>query len=301
MNIDRLDLNLLRLLVALHETRSVTRAGQRLALSQPAASNALARLREQFGDPLYIRSPSGLQPTALAARLAPALADHLHQLQQLMKQPASFEPGSAQFSIRMSLSDLGEITFFPKLIGHLRQNAPGVRVVNKAVASDQTRAALQNQDIDLALGILPINLKGLRSKVLFTEPYVALSGPFFPYDHLSLAVLQRCQLVIATPSATQHHHVQEILKNHKLTDQVALHAKHYGALADIVFSTDYLAIVPSNYARTATARMPLTRWVLPIDSPTYDVRMVWDQSSDRDPAHQWLREIVCSLFQRQGR
>jgi DNA-binding transcriptional LysR family regulator len=123
-----------------------------------------------------------------------------------------------------------------------------------------------------------------------------LAGPFFPYEQLSLAHFTRSPLVIATPSATQHNHVQSILKQHHLNNNVMVHARHYGAVADMVFGTDYLAIVPSNYARTVCARMPLRRFSLPFDPPTYDVRMLWHRASDHHPGHQWIRQAIAGLF-----
>lgn len=292
----KLDLNLLRLLVALFETGSVTEAGRRLALSQPAASNALARLRSQLDDELFVRSPGGLRPTALATRLAPAVAEQLRSLADTLRAPADFEPASSTKILRLSLSDLGELTFLPRLIAHLRQAAPGIRVHNHAVPAGETHRALQDQTIDLAIGILPIMLKGLRSRRLFTEPYAALTGPFFPYDSLTAPIFAKSPLVIASPSATQHNDIQGMLKRHGLSNNVVLHAKHYGGIADVVFATDYVAIVPSNYARSCVARMPLTRWPLPVDSPSYEVRMVWHSALDHDPAQGWIRDAVSSLF-----
>ena len=115
MNFRQLDLNLLRVLCAIHRTGSVTEAGQQLALSQSATSNALARLRHCFGDALFVRSPSGLHPTRLAQRIAPLVADHLLQLEAALCEGESFEPASGCVHWRLSLSDLGEMMFLPAL------------------------------------------------------------------------------------------------------------------------------------------------------------------------------------------
>jgi DNA-binding transcriptional LysR family regulator len=144
-NFDRLDLNLLRTLVAIYDTGSVTLAGQRLALSQPATSHGLGRLREFFDDQLFVRSPQGLIPTSLAQSLVPAVNSFLDALQQSLTAPGPFDSQHSHLQLRLSLSDLGEITFLPKLVAHLRQAAPKVQIHNLSVALAEVRKALDSQ------------------------------------------------------------------------------------------------------------------------------------------------------------
>ena len=117
---DRLDLNLLRVLVAIDRFRSVTEAGRHLSLSQPAASNALARLRDAFDDPLFVRGAGGLTPTPLAARIAPLAAGHLEALEAALTGSEGFDPASSTAAWRLSLSDLGEVVFLPAITDAVR-------------------------------------------------------------------------------------------------------------------------------------------------------------------------------------
>eukprot|EP01036_Dinobryon_divergens_P046183 gene46183-61759_t len=151
MNFRQLDLNLLRVLAAIHRTGSVTAAGKALALSQPATSNALARLRDYFQDDLFVRSPGGLQPTRLCERLAPEVQTQLQMLETAVTVRDEFDPAHSDMRWRLSLSDLGEMMFLPPLAAALRQQAPQAHLTNISVAADDVPAALESREIDFAI------------------------------------------------------------------------------------------------------------------------------------------------------
>ena len=176
MNFRQLDLNLLRVLVAIHRTGSVTLAGKALALSQPATSNALARLRDFFEDDLFVRAPTGLKPTRLCVQLAPAVMAQLSSMESLVTGHEEFDPGLSKMHWQLSLSDLGEMLFLPELAGELRRQAPDARLSNISVAANQVAAALEAREIDLAVGILQPKHLGIRTELLFKEQYVAEIG-----------------------------------------------------------------------------------------------------------------------------
>ena len=208
MNFRQLDLNLLRVLCAIYRTGSVTEAGQQLALSQSATSNALARLRHCFGDALFVRSPSGLHPTRLAQRVAPLVADHLLHLEAALCEGESFEPASAGMHWRLSLSDLGEMMFLPALARELRRSSPGSRLSNEAVDAARVSAALEAREIDLAIGMLQADHQGVLGELLFREHYVALTArdwqPATPAigRRLERSQLSRAALALAAPTAS---------------------------------------------------------------------------------------------------
>lgn len=292
----QLDLNLLRVLVALDRTRSVTGAGQVLALSQPATSNALARLRAFFGDMLYNRTPAGLKPTPLAERLAPAAAAWLDQLAELVAAPRGFAPASSQRTWRLSLSDLGEMVFLPAILAALQQQAPATRLVNAAVRADEVAGALARHEIDLAIGILPARQKGVRSALLFSETYVALGDARLPAELRSRAGLEQLGLVVAAPTATFHGGVETVLQRAGLGGRIVARARHFAAMPDLVRTGALAAIVPASWAAMVCARAPLVHWSLGPEMPDYDVRLLWHASSEGDGALDWLRATVLRLF-----
>jgi len=303
MNFRQLDLNLLRVLAAIHRTGSVTLAGKALSLSQPATSNALARLRDFFEDELFVRAPSGLKPTRLCEQLAPAVLAQLLALETLVTGHEEFDPIRSDMQWRLSLSDLGEMLFLPELAGALRSQVPGARLSNISVAANDVAAALETREIDLAIGILQPRHRGIRTELLFREHYVAMASPQWrPASGRSGRTLTPRQLaeasfVVAAPTATFHGSVEQMLVRMKLEERIVLRARHFGALPDLALNTDLLSIVPEMYARNLRQRYDFRVWGLP-GAPAYEVRLVWHRSTDKDPAHQWMRALVHRLFKR---
>lgn len=303
MHFRQLDLNLLRVLAAIHRSGSVTQAGKALALSQPATSNALARLRYHFDDELFVRAPSGLKPTRLCEQLAPAVLSQLLQLETLMSGHETFVPADSDMHWRLSLSDLGEMLFLPGLAGALRNQAPNAYLSNISVAADQVTAALEARDIDLAIGILQPRNKGIRTDLLFREEYVAIASQTWrpatgrSGRNLTLAQLAQASFVVAAPTATFHGSVEMMLSRMKLEHRIVLRARHFGALPELALSTDLLSIVPLMYARQLSQRYDFRIWGI-AGAPSYEVRLVWHGSTDRDPAHQWMRALIHTLFGR---
>ena len=303
MNFRQLDLNLLRVLSAIHRTGSVTKAGKALALSQPATSNALSRLRDFFEDELFVRAPSGLKPTRLCEQLAPAVNAQLLALETLVTGHEEFVPAASNMHWQLSLSDLGEMLFLPQLAGELRKQAPSAKISNISVAANDVAAALEAREIDIAIGILQPKHRGIRTELLFSEHYVAVSAPQWrPVSGRSGKMLTAQQLgeasfVVASPTATFHASVEQMLVRLKLEDRIVLRARHFGALPDLAMTLDLLSIVPQMYARYLRERYDFRVWGIP-GAPDYEVRLVWHSSTDGDASHQWMRALVQQLFKR---
>ncbi|HEY8554269.1 MAG TPA: LysR family transcriptional regulator, partial [Burkholderiales bacterium] len=170
MNFRRVDLNLLGVFHAIYETRSVTLAAERFGITQPAMSNALARLRELCGDPLFVPTSNGMQPTPYALEIADTIGEALRDVQAALGHRRTFDPAVDERLFRLHLNDTGQILFLPPLLARLQQIAPAVRIEATTLALDAIRDALAEGDIDFALGKLPkLGGRGVRSKVLFGE------------------------------------------------------------------------------------------------------------------------------------
>jgi DNA-binding transcriptional LysR family regulator len=303
MNFRQLDLNLLRVLATIHRTRSVTAASKALSLSQPATSNALARLRHFFDDELFVRSPTGLKATRLCERVAPAVLAQLQALEIAVAGHDAFDPATSPMRWQMSMSDLGEMMFLPPLAAALRQQAPHAHLSNISVGAADVAAALDNREIDCAIGILQPRHRGIRTDLLFRERYVAIASPSWrPASGgrrrvLTRGELAQAALVVSSPTATFHSGVEEMLARMKMSDRIVMRVRHFGALPEIALTTDMLAIVPDMYARSLQQRHDLSTWEL-ADAPAYEVRLVWHASTEKDPAHKWMRSLVHELFAR---
>lgn len=304
VNFRQLDLNLLRVLCTVYRLGSVTQAAQQLALSQPATSNALARLRSFFDDDLFVRSSRGLHPTRKAQRIVPALIAQLHALESTVINSEEFDPVSSHLHWRLSLSDLGEMMFLPTLAQAFRTEAPHSQLSNVAVAAQQVSAALDAQEINLAIGILGPSHISIASELLFQEYFVGVTShdwrPAVGRAGASLSTHQLtcAALAVASPAATFHGSVDLMLSKLKLNDRTVLRVRHYAALPELVTRTDLIAIVPLMYARSLAPRYDVRIWGLPDHGPRYDVSMAWHKSATDDPAHVWLRALVRRLFQR---
>ena len=300
----QLDLNLLRVLVAIHRTGSVTAAGRALALSQPAVSHALARLRQFFDDPLYVRAPAGLRPTRLAQRVAAAATLQLRALETALARSDAFDPATDRVHWRLSMSDLGEMLFLPPLAAALRSEAPHARVGNMGVLASELNAALESHDVDLAIGILTPGHRGIVDETLFHERYVAITARDWKSaggtsgGALTARALASTSLAVASPTATYHESVQRMLEDFGLAEHTVVHARHYAALPELVTTTDLLAIVPQSYAQALTSRWRIRVHELPVQGLEYDVRMLWHETASNDRAHTWLRALVRRLFVR---
>jgi DNA-binding transcriptional LysR family regulator len=307
MNFRQLDLNLLRVLAAIHRTRSVTAAAKVLALSQPATSNALARLRVFFKDDLFIRTPAGLKGTRLCEQLAPAVVAQLQAMESTVAGLGMFDPVTSDLRWRLSLSDLGEMLFLPPLAKALRERLPNARLANISVPAEDLPKALEARELDFAIGILQPRHRGIRTEVLFQEHYVAVTSAHWrpasgrAGKMLTLAQLAQASLVVAAPTATFHGTVEKVLRRMRLAERIVVRARHFGALPALAADTDLLAIVPEMYAANLKARHDIRSWQLPRPAaPMYEVRLVWHVSTDNDPAHQWMRALVRELFAPKG-
>lgn len=297
----RLDLNLLRVLVAIARFRSVTEAGRHLSLSQPATSNALARLRVAFDDPLFVRAPGTLMPTPLAARIAPIIARHLQDLEAALLEPAPFDPATSAKEWRLSLSDLGEIVFLSAIVEAVRNDAPHTRVTNASVPVERVADALARREVDLAVGMIDPRQRGLRSAVLFRERYVALSRRDCPADWRTRRGFGDAPLAVSSPTATYHGEIAERVERIGMHSGIVVRARHFSTMPDLVARGALVGIVPEMFALMACERNGLAMWPIPMPTPRYDVCMVWHEALDSDAAQQWLRERVLRAFARPER
>lgn len=175
-SVDHLDLNLLRVFQAIVEERSLTKAGERLALSQPAVSYSLGRLRTLFDDPLFVRTRSGMQPTPVALELAGIVGKALDMVRVALRYAERFDPATSTRTFRLSLSDAGEMAYLPAICQALRERAPRVTLSVQPLPVEEIEEALRASRLDFAIGNLPELMPSTRHQTLFEETYVCMTG-----------------------------------------------------------------------------------------------------------------------------
>lgn len=288
----RLDLNLLVTLDALLAEHNVTRAAERLHLSQPTVSVQLARLREVFGDPLLLPGPRGMRPTARADELREPLRDALQALEQAVAPSSPFDPAQARHIWRVMASDYGESTILLPALAGLRSAAPGTRLAILGLTPPTLARQAEQGDIDLAFHISAEAPPNLRRRSMFTERYVLAGRAGHPRLKRRPTLAQFCKLdhVIVSPDGGGFHGATDTaLAELGVTRRVALSVPHFLFLGAVLSSTDLVAMVPSRLVRGNAALQAVEP---PLEVPGFEMLMLWHERVHRDPAHQWLREHI---------
>jgi len=298
VNISDIDLNLLRVLDAVLRERSVTGAASRLGLTQPAVSNALGRLRRAFDDPLFVRTPRGMDPTPFARALAEPVHQALGLVEAALAQRAGFDAGSSTRGFRFYMSDIGEIFFLPPLIESVRREAPGVRIEAVALPLADIPAALATGELDFAVGFLPALPPPVRSRRLFRDPYVCMMRA----DHAGIgATLTRrafveASHVLVSSMGSGHRVIEEALEKHGISRRIALRVPHFTVLPTVLERTDLLLTIPLRIARALEKEGRLKALKLPVPIPAADIGLHWHERVERDPGNRWLRGMMVELF-----
>ena len=292
------DLNLLRVLDAILRERSVTGAASRLGLTQPAVSNALARLRRTLADPLFVRTPRGMDPTPFAQTLADPVHQALGLFEAALAQRAGFDPAGSARSFRFYMSDIGEIFFLPPLVERVRKVAPGVRIETVALALEDIPTALATGELDIATGFLSALPAPVRSRRLFLDPYVCMMRR----DHPKIgATLTRRDFVAAShvlvsSMGSGHRVIEEALEKNGITRRIALRVPHFTVLPMVLERTDLLLTIPLRIARALEKQGRLKALKLPVPIPAADIGLHWHERVEQDPGNRWLREQMFDLF-----
>lgn len=293
----RIDLNLLTVLMVLFRERSVSRAAQKLYLGQPAVSGALARLRDMFDDPLFVRSSQGMEPTPRAQALVLALTPLMENMQQVLFQPPGFVPATAHHSFRLGMADWVEMWLMPSLMVALKQQAPGITLNVIATDPFQDSDALEKDRIDLALSVAPDGPHWLKREVLTRMRFCTLWHPAqlaLPTP-LSLADYTANDHLLVSYRGANASVIDQQLAAEGLQRKVRYTTPHFAALPPILQNTPVFATVPAGLAESWSKNYGLKRSELPLEIPPFEVAMLWHHKRSQDPALLWLLEVVRGL------
>lgn len=293
-----LDLNLLRVFDAIANEGSVTVAGERIGLSQPAMSNALARLRQLFEDPLFVRTPRGMRPTPFAQQLAQPVREALRLIQGALQQHAGFDPGSSGNTFRLHMSDIGEMVFLPGLLERIKRDAPGIKIDVVRIPVKDVHTALEAGELDLAVGFLPGLTTGMRQQALFREHYVCMLRADHPVigARISAKQFREAAHVLVSYIGTGHQVIEETFLAAGLSPRVAVRVPHFLVVPMILARTDLIVTVPSRVAAVFARGGNFKVLPLPLRMPGFEVRLHWHQRFHQDPANLWLRQLMGELY-----
>ena len=293
----RYDLNLLPIFVALMEERSVTRAALRLGITQPALSNALARLRVTMRDPLFVRERYGIRPTQMAEELAPVIAAALARLDDAILGQQDFDPADARRLFTIAPNSYVEFVLAPAIVARLRETAPGIKLRLTPFGNDLTETGVMSGDTAMVLGRIvdpPDNLvvqhlmdEGLACVVRADHPEVGAA--------ISREQYERLKHVNVLPPGRMRAGLFQALDQRGLRREVVVSVTHFLAVPEMVAATDYCATLPMLICRHLERDTRLKVLPAPVDLGTFPVQMGWHVRYRQDPAHRWLRGLIAEL------
>lgn len=293
----RYDLNLLPIFVALMEERSVTRAADRLGMTQPALSNALARLRVMLKDQLFIRERYGIQPTAIALDLAPTIADALAILDDAVLGQQDFDPASAERLFTIAPNGYVEFVIVPALVARLAEVAPGIRLKLTPYGNDLADTGVVSGTTAMVLGRVtdpPDNLvvqhlmdEGLQCIVRAGHPEIG--------GELSRDQFENMRHVNVVPPGRMRAGLFTALAQQNVKRDVAISVTNFFAVAEMIAVTDHVATLPRLICRRLAEDRRLRVLPAPVDFGTFPVEMAWHVRYRHDPAHRWLRSMVVQV------
>lgn len=291
------DLNLLPVFMALFEERNVTRAAERLGITQPALSNALKRLRETMRDPLFVRERYGMQPTQMAQDLAPVIGAALAAIDEAVRGQQDFDPSKADRLFLIAPNSLVEFVLMPAIVARLREIAPGIRLRLAPFGNDLTEAGVVSGTTAMVIGRItdpPDNLvvqhlmdDGLACVVRADHPLVE--------ERLTKAVYEQLRHVNVLPPGRLRAGLFRTLEERGLKRDVAVSVTHFLAVTEMIAATDYCATLPRLICRHLADDKRLRVVEPPVDLGTFPVEMAWHVRYRNDPAHRWLRSLIADM------
>lgn len=298
MNISTFDLNLLRVLDALLREQNVSRAAERLALSQPAVSNALGRLRELLDDPLLVRVGRSMQPTPRAQALAAPIRAALQQIEQSLTAGEAFDPASSRQRFRIAVTDYVELICMPRLVELLSRQAPGIRLEIQHLSPSLPAEALDKGELDLVLGRFEeVPARFARRHWMSETLQLALrQGHPQVHDGLDLATFLGLRHLWVHGGQTRGM-VDQWLGEQGLSREILYTTPNYLQAAHIVASSELAAVLPTQLARHFAALLPLQLFDLPFHLGPFHLEIVSPAQRQRDAALQWLIAEIVAIGQ----
>ncbi len=300
MNLQSFDLNLLRVFDAIYIERSISRAASRLNLSQPAVSNALARLRERMGDPLFERTAEGMAPTPRAKTIAEPIQRALDLLREGLSVRSGFDFSRSRRSFEFAVEDYGENVILPRFLKWLNEVAPGIRIVIRPEPGIQAKEALRRGTVDLALGYFVPGTDDFRHHCVMTDSLLTLARQDHPdiSERLPLETFLKVRHVALIPRTKSMPMIDLALAKRGLQRDIAVQVPHFQSMPVIVRNTNLLGTMPKRMAVLYADHFGLQPCQPPVRTPDFPVYLIWHQSADDDIAHRWLREAFIDLCQR---
>lgn len=298
---NELDLNLLHIFVAVYQSGQVSEVAKHLHISQPSVSAGLQKLRHFFGDPLFVKTQHGMEPTMLASKLVPPINIALTCLEDSLHVAGAFDPRSTRRTITLGLSDIGEPLVVPRLLKALSIEAPNARVETVSPSLKQLERGLETGDIDLVIGYRPdLTRSNYYQQKLFTAGSTCLVGERHPARDAVLTekVYTELQHVIVRADNRAHEELERYLVKKKLRRHIRAQTPHFMTVPLIISESNLIVTMPDFLAAYFVRLHPTLRTIRPaFKLPTHDVKQYWHRRFHHDPINKWVRRMISQLFE----
>jgi len=296
VSLNQIDLNLFIVFEAIYAKRNLTRAAELLRITQPAVSNALARMRATFNDPLFVSTPGGMVPTPLAENMFGRVSEAIKLLDSSIREGSRFDPATAEKTFRISMSDLDEALILPTLSRILEREAPGIRIESFYTRRKDVLRHLASGTLDLAVDAPLLNDPQLRLVPMREEAYVCVLREHHPLANEPLTLESYLSLGHIHVSSRRQGmgHVDVALNKLGKRRDIKWRVRHYLVAPQIMLESDL--------ALSASPRLvqgyPVKIFDLPFDLPPMALYLYWHRRADLDQAHQWLRKMLLDVVSR---
>lgn len=291
------DLNLFPVFLAMMEERNVTRAAERLGMTQPALSNALTRLRTLLHDPLFIRERYGMQPTQKALELAPVIAAALASMDDVILGQQEFDPAQTRQLVTIAPNSYVEFVLMPNIVAQLRARAPGIRLRLTPFGTDLAETGVISGSTTMVIGRITEPPDNLVVQHLMEDSLACVVRSDHPTitDSISVAQYENLKHVNMLPPGRLKAGLFQLLERKGLKREVVVSVTHFLAIPEIIAVTDYCATLPRQICQRLATDPRLKVLPAPVDLGTFPVEMAWHVRYRHDPAHRWLRTLITEI------
>lgn len=292
----RLDLNLLRVFHRVYLDRSVTLAAERLGLTQSAVSHGVRKLRENFNDELFVRSRTGVAPTAKADNLFGSVELIMSTLQTELLPAAAFDATAARRNFRLSMNDMAEVTFLRPLLERARSRGWKTTFTSRRISNDDVERTLETGETELAIGIFPQAPRNYYRQTLFAHDSVVLAWKDHPRikTRLTWASFEREEHIVVA-SGSDFFLQKYTLEPLGIRRKAHLTVDGFLSIPWLLKGTDLLATVPMHLAKGIAQAAMVKQLALPQSARAYSLQSMWHPQLHNDPGHRWLRETIYEL------
>jgi DNA-binding transcriptional LysR family regulator len=295
----RIDLNLYTVFEAIYTEGNLTKAAEKLFITQPAISHSLSKLRDVFEDPLFVRQGHKMLPTPLAERLHPEISSALNSLNSTLLSTRSFDPTQASLQFKIGLRDVLESTCLPPLLSTLENSAPDISIISLRHDRLTMEHDLSIGALDLVVDVAqPVSDRIERTHVI-AESLCVLARADHPNIKtvLDLDTYMNEKHIVASYRSSGMTFEDRELNRYGLSRKIALRCQHYFAASRVLLDSDLLLTMPTSYGQLLTQQCQRLRLHnFPLESPPIDIHLFSHSSRDKEPELQWLKDLLIKLF-----